>query len=386
MPYIPVIVGPTAGGKSAVGVAIAGKISNFQIFKWSNEEGSGGGVSGGRGVGAEIVTADAFQIYRGMDIGTAKPTAAERGGVVHHLIDVVEPANGQIFKFSNGQIGSQALEIGGGAHAGGGDGVGHGEFRGGRFTAAQWVEMAEDVISEIRGRGNVPIVVGGTNLYVKCLIEGMFEGPGADEGVRAELRAMEPGALWAELERVDAATAARLHPNDMRRTVRAIEVFRLTGRRMSELRGQWGEERAKLPNGQMAKWPNSEEAGAGNLYKIIGLEWGVEAINKRINARVRGMVEAGLVEEARELWRAGRLGEQAREALGYKQLIAHFEKKCSLDEAIEKIKIETRRFAKNQRTWLKRMRVMPGAVWLEAEGKTAEELAAEAVGRLVSGE
>ncbi|GAB4552801.1 MAG: tRNA (adenosine(37)-N6)-dimethylallyltransferase MiaA [Phycisphaerales bacterium] len=286
----PVIVGPTAGGKSALGVALARALTD-------------------RGQPAEIVTADSMQVYRGMDIGTAKPTPEERGGIPHHLIDVVEPTAS--------------------------------------FSVDRWLTMAEGLIDALRGRGVVPIVVGGTHLYVKALLDGLFEGPPADASLRASLSAMGAAALRKELERIDPDSAARIHPNDERRTVRAIEVFRLTGTPLSVHQRQW------------------DDRGRADAL-LVGLRWGAEALNRRINARVKAMIEAGLVEEVRGLWSAGRLGEQARQALGYKQLVDHFEGRCSADEALEKIKIETRRFAKNQRTWLRRLSLTPGSVWLDA--------------------
>ena len=298
----PIIIGPTAGGKTALAVEVALRINESE----------------GRPC-AEIVSADSMLIYRGLDIGSAKPTFDERQGIPHHLINLVEPTQ--------------------------------------RFTIHDWLRMAHQVIADIQTRGNIPIVVGGTHLYVKALLEGMFEGPGEDQLLRAELRAMEPGAVRAELERVDPAAAARLHPNDLRRSIRALEVFRLTGTPISRLQRQWDAE------------PDDKPAD----HVLIGLVWPSEVLNGRINARVKRMIEQGLVEEADALWQANRLGPQAREALGYKQLIPLFERKITLNQAIEEIKIETRRFAKNQRTWMRRLRTTPGSVWIEADATPAEQ-------------
>jgi len=310
MEQTPVIVGPTAGGKTGLAIALARALI-------------------ARGQPAEIVTADAFQVYRGMDIGTAKPTIEERSGIVHHLIDLVGPRE--------------------------------------RFTASEWLGRAKAVIAECRRRQVVPIVVGGTHLYVKLLLDGMFEGPGADEALREELRAMEPAALRAELERVDPVAASRLHPNDIRRTIRAIEVFRLTGRTISEHQTQWD---ATEP-GEDAAEGASVGAVAGE-FRLIGLDWPTELINRRINARVRLMMDRGLLEEVRRLRsegafeaEAGQMN-QAREAVGYKQLLAHLEGRCALDEAVERIKIDTRRLGKAQRTWLRRLRTTPKSVWIDA--------------------
>ena len=269
---------------------------------------------GGR---AEIVTADAFQVYKGMDIGTAKPTPEDRRGIAHHLIDLVEPTDS--------------------------------------FTVHDWLRHAERTIADIRARGSLPIVVGGTHLYIKAFLDGMFEGPPVDAALRERLRAQPLAELRAELERADPAAAQRIHPADARRTARALEVFHQTGTPISDLQQQWDREN------------HSREDCV-----LIGLDWPAELINPRINARVKEMLDRGLVEEARGLHSSGRLGPQAREALGYKQLIAHFEGRCSLDEAIEKIKVETRRFGKNQRTWLKRLRPTPGSVWIDAALTTPE--------------
>jgi len=299
MEQTPVIVGPTAGGKTGLAIGLARALL-------------------AHGQRAEVVTADAFQVYRGMDIGTAKPTLEERAGIVHHLIDIVEPRD--------------------------------------RFTASEWLARAKGVIADCRERGVVPIVVGGTHLYVKLLMDGMFEGPGADEALREELRAMEPSALRAELECVDPDAAGRLHPNDVRRTIRAVEVFRLTGVPISRHQAQWNRDEAR-----------SQEAE----FRLIELEWPTELINRRINARVRLMMERGLLEEVRRLRDAGAFeaagqGNQAREALGYKQLLAHLEEHCTLDEAVERIKIDTRHLGKSQRTWLRRLRTTPRGVWIDA--------------------
>ena len=290
----PVIAGPTAGGKSALAVAVARELEHR-------------GLPPG-----EIVTADAFQIYRGMDIGTAKPTEAERASIPHHLIDIVDP--------------------------------------GSSFTVHQWLAACEGAIADIRARGRVPIVAGGTHLYLKSLLDGMFEGPGADPALRAALEMLPADELRQRLARVDPKAAARIHPNDRRRTVRALEVHELTGRPISEHQAQW------------------DRSGREDLV-LVGLRWSSEVLNRRINARVRAMLEAGLVDEVRGLAEA--MGPQAREGLGYKQLLAVVHPAggggAGLEAAIERIKIETRRFAKSQRTWLRRLGTTPGSLWLAPE-------------------
>ncbi len=315
-PSLPVIVGPTAGGKSALAVALAHRLAS-------------------RNHPAEILSADAYQVYRHMDIGTAKPTLTEREGIPHHLIDIVEPTE--------------------------------------RFTLHDWLSRAEAQIEDCRRRNVTPIVVGGTHLYIKSLLEGLFEGPAADESLRAELRALGPAALRAELERIDPQAASRIHPNDERRTIRAIEVFRLTGTPISAHQKQWDQ---------------PDDASTSRVRPdalLIGLDWPTELINPRINARVKDMISRGLVEEVRALHfpsdhpGTSLFGPTAREALGYKQLIAWLDRTHAntspidqrraatlLDDTIEEIKIETRRFAKNQRTWLRRLRTTPRSIWLDA--------------------
>lgn len=295
-----VIVGPTAGGKTALSIALA------------NELPSGG----------ECLCADSMQVYRGMDIGTAKPTPEERDQAPHHLLDLVDPSE---------------------------DG----------FTVDRWLELAESAIADIRARHRIPIVVGGTNLYVKALLEGMMDGPEPDDALRAELERTPIEDLRAELERVDPEAASRIHPNDRKRTLRAVEVFRLSGQPLSAQQQQW-------------------DRGAVRAdARIIGLDYPAEVINRRINARVKAMVEAGLVDEVRALHDAGALGRQAREALGYKQIIEHLEGQYTLAEAIEQVKIRTRRYAKQQRTWLRRFRAWPNSLWLDASSRSTGEQAAD---------
>jgi tRNA dimethylallyltransferase len=296
----PIICGPTAGGKSALAIALAQR-------------------NAARGHASCILAADAFQVYKRMDIGTAKPSASERQGIDHRLIDLVEPSEG--------------------------------------FSVQQWLDACEQELERCRREHIAPIVVGGTHLYVKALLEGLFEGPGADESLRTELARLSPEELRAELERVDPRAAARLHPNDLRRTMRAIEVFRLTGTPLSAHQQQWDAGKVR---------PDA---------RLVILNWPVEQINARINARVKAMMAAGLLEEVRSLQAARALGPLAREALGYKQLIAHLEGRGTLEDAFEQIKIETRRFAKNQRAWLKRLSTTPGAITLDAAARSVDEMA-----------
>ena len=314
----PVIYGPTASGKSAVALCLVAEFAQ-------------------QGIAAEIITADAFQIYRGMDIGTAKPTAAERAEITHHLIDILDPYATQ----DSAPTGGRPL-----AHE--------------TFSAQDWLSKAGQLLDTLRAGHIMPVVVGGTSLYVQSLLLGLFEGPPADDALRRELRDMSPESRRAELERVDPASAAKLHFADERRTVRAIEVYRLTGIPISVHQAQWAGKPARSD-----AW-------------LFVLDWDKDELNRRINARVKQMIDSGLVDEVRSLCAAthGRLlGPQAREAIGYKQLLHLFEphngttaqspRQREIDDAIEQIKIDTRRFGKNQRTWTRRIALSAGARLLD---------------------
>lgn len=306
----PVIVGATASGKSALAVEVAKRVREADP----------------QASGAEILTMDSMQVYRGLDIGTAKPGPDETGGIRHHLIDLVEPTEPDPTP----------------------------------FTVDDWLGRAEALIKELRASGRIPVVVGGTHLYAKALLEGLFKGPEPDAELRERLAALSPDERRAELERVDPVAARRIHPNDDRRTIRALEIFRLTGVPISEHQRQW----------DSASGPREDAL-------LVGIDWPAEELSRRINERVRRMVEDGLISEAHALYDAGALrpGTQPAESLGYKQLIPYFERRCSRSEAIERIKIETRRFAKNQRTWLRRLRTTPGSVWIDASSVPVEQWA-----------
>jgi tRNA dimethylallyltransferase len=298
---IVVIVGPTAGGKSELAVAIA------------------------RALGGEIINADSMQVYRELNVGTAKPTPEQRAAAMHHLIDCVDPTES--------------------------------------WTVADWLDAAEHAIADIHDRDRLPIVVGGTNLYLKALLEGMFDGPPADEAFRASLADIPSHDLHARLAEADPESAERIHRNDHKRIVRALEVMHVTGKPMSEHQTQW----------------------QGQAYRhnpiLIGLNWPTEAINRRINARVKAMFHPpqegeSLVDETRRLETAGRLGPQAREALGTKQVLDHLAGRLTLDECFERVKIDTRRFAKQQRTWLKRYL---GVKWLDPSAADWPSIESEAI-------
>lgn len=306
------ILGPTAGGKTDVALELAELLE-----------------TPGAPPGGECVCADSMQVYRGMDLGTAKPTPAQQRRVPHHLLDVADPAV---------------------------DG----------FTVDTWIGRAEQAIRQIHQRRRVPIIVGGTNLYIQALLGGLTDSPEPDLALRTRLEAMDGRTLRAWLERVDPVAAERIHPNDRKRTIRAIEIHECSGTPMSQALARW-----EHPSERPGTW-------------IIGLDYPVDAINRRINARVRRMFEAGLVEEVRSLVRRG-LGRQAREALGYKQVLCHLEGRASLEETIEQVKIGTRRLAKQQRTWLRRFRRIRASAWLEAEGRSPQDLARQALASIESG-
>jgi tRNA dimethylallyltransferase len=286
------ILGCTASGKGALARALASEL------------------------GGEIVSVDSMKVYRTMDIGTAKPTPEERAMVPYHLIDVADPWE--------------------------------------TFSAARFVELADRAVGEIHSRGRPVVAVGGTVLYFKCFYEGIFAGPSADATIRAEIRARAErkglDALHAELASVDPEAASRIHRNDLRRIERALEVYHLTGKPISELQKQWDSQSIRRP-----EWN----------WQLIGLRREREAASRRINDRVRRMIAAGLVEEARRIWSDPRgVSTQARQAVGYAELFDHFEGCLDLDEAIERIKISSRRLAKQQRTWLKRLQHVH---WIDVE-------------------
>jgi tRNA dimethylallyltransferase len=249
-----------------------------------------------------------------MDIGTAKPSAVERSRVPHHLLDVADPTE--------------------------------------KFAVAKFVELADLHIADAKARGVPVVAVGGTPMYFKALFEGLFEGPGADPEIRARL-ANEPNELLhARLSAVDPASAARIHINDQKRLIRALEVYELAGEPISALQTHWSD--ASTPRHE-ATW--------------LGLHWDRDTLNRRINARVKQMIDAGWVEEVRGLLaKHGDLGATAGEAAGYMELIAHLRGRISLDDAIEQIKIATRQLSRRQIKWFRRF---PNVHWLD--GATAAQ-------------
>ncbi len=273
------VVGPTASGKTALGIALAQRFDG------------------------EIISADSMQIYEGLDIATAKPTPEEMQGVPHHLISVIP--------------------------------------RDRSFSVAEYAELAKQKIAEVADRGKLPILVGGTGLYVDSLLRGMqFTDEGNDPVLRESLyeRAKQEGkeSLHAQLLSLDPEAAAAIHPNNLVRVVRALEVCLSSGRKFSEIK--------------------AENAAAPSPYDtlLIGLDYEErEVLYERINHRVIKMLESGLLEEARAVWEAGDSGTAAN-AIGCKELTDFFENRSSLEACIEKIQQESRRYAKRQLTWFRR--------------------------------
>lgn len=274
------LAGPTASGKSAAALSLA------------------------RRIGAEIIALDSMSLYRGMDIGTAKPAPAEREVVPHHLIDIIEP---------------------------------HEEY-----SVAAYLRASEDACREILSRGRTPLFVGGTGLYLRAVLRGVFEGPPADWDFRRTLQSHGERdgaeALHRRLQAVDPVAAARLHPRDTRRVIRALEVRHLTGRPLSELQRQ-----SALP-------PESRPRHVYWLHPPRA--W----LHERINSRVLEMIRGGLVEEVQRLLAGPHpLSRTARQAVGYSQIIDHVEGRLSLGHAVAEMQTATRQFAKRQHTWFRNL-------------------------------
>lgn len=286
------LVGPTAVGKSKVGTWVAERI---------------------RG---EIVSADARAIYRGLTVGTDRPAEEVLRRVPHHLIGALDPRQG--------------------------------------YDAAGFRRDCERIVSEIHARGHRVLIVGGSTLYVRALTRGLFAGPPADPSLRRTLYSRPLPELWAELGRVDPKAAARIHPADRVRIVRALEVYHQTGRPISE---SWGKE-APFP------WP---------LVRV-GLTMDRRSLYRRIEARVERMFAQGLVEEARRLYELGLPKEApAARTIGYRELFSHFRGECSLGEAKRKTVQHTKAYARRQLAWFRG----EGADWIDVTDRTIPEVGAE---------
>ena len=272
------IVGPTAVGKTEIAIQLAQQLD------------------------AEIVSLDSRQIYREMDIGTAKPTPDQRRAIPHHLIDCVDVDQ--------------------------------------PFSVAEYQRLADVTIAEIGERGKQPMAVGGAGLYFRGVIDGLFDGPGADAEIRAKLQreADEHGnvALHERLRQCDPEAADRVHPNNLVRVIRALEVYELTGKPISALQQQWRMEESRYP------------------FRAFGLDMPREVLYRRIEDRVDLMVTAGLIEEVKGLLDRGYPRNcVAMQSFGYKELIDYLDGVRTLDEAIALLKQNTRRFAKRQLTWFR---------------------------------
>ena len=291
-PLLLVILGPTASGKSALAITLARQFSG------------------------EIVSCDSVSLYRYFDIGTAKPSPEERALVPHHLVDVAEPEE--------------------------------------PFTAGDYARQARAAIADIAARGKLPIVVGGTGLHLRALLEGLFPGPQRSEEVRERLRlrAAERGPthLHRILNRLDPGAAAKIHPNDAPKLIRAIEVCLASRSRMSEMWRQQG--RDPLRGFRMLR---------------IGLKPERQELYARINSRARKMFELGLVQETDKLLRRypGRKGAPALDSLGYRQAVQFLGGELSLEQAIAAAQQGHRNYAKRQMTWFRRE---PDVIWLEGFG------------------
>ena len=296
-----VVAGPTASGKSALAIALALRF------------------------GGEVISCDSVAVYREFEIGTAKPSREERGRVPHHLIDVAAPDA--------------------------------------YFTAGEYARLARAAAREITGRGRLPIVCGGTGLYLRAMLDGLFAGPERDEELRERLRGRKrSGSLWRLLRKLDAEAAGRIHENDEPKLIRAIEVCAASMRPMSEL----------LRKGR--------EALQGYRVLRIGLSPERSALYDRINLRCAEMFEYGLLEETRGLLE--RYGPHlfAMRSLGYRQAAEYLREECSLAEAVARAQQGHRNYAKRQLTWFRRE---PEMMWMECFGPQAEGRAGELVRQFV---
>lgn len=299
-----ILTGPTACGKSALALDLAERI------------------------GGEIVGLDSMTVYRGMDIGTAKPSAAERARVPHHLIDVLDPWES--------------------------------------LTVAWWLERSEAACADITARGRVPIFVGGTPFYLKALLHGLFDGPPGDPELRAKLEAeaaLEGNtAVHARLAVVDPKTAARLHPNDVRRVVRALEVHQLTGKPISDWQQTWD---------TPAFAGESQPAPPPARVPAVRIDLPREVLYDRINRRVLQMIDAGFLDEVRHLRSLPHpLSREAKQALGYRELLQYLEAGGDWNETVGLIQTHTRQFAKRQLTWF---RSLPACVPVPADAPDAAD-------------
>ncbi len=294
-----VVVGPTASGKTAAAVELAKRVE------------------------AEIISADSMAIYRGMDIGTAKPAPLEQQGVTFHMIDIVDPDE--------------------------------------PFTVADFQERASKIVDELMAKCKLPLIVGGTGLYIRALIDGLnIPGPGPNAEIRAKLAeiAAEKGKsyLHDQLARVDPVTAARLHPNDVKRVIRALEVYEQTGKAMSQAVEETRPESARYPDAL-----------------FFGLTMDRQKLYQRIEQRVDEQIRQGLIQEVARLLDQGYdVDLPSMQGLGYKEIAAGLKGEYDLDTAVDVLKQSTRRFAKRQFTWF---RADPRIQWIDVDEKQPSEVA-----------
>jgi tRNA dimethylallyltransferase len=284
-----ILSGPTAAGKTALALTLARRLD------------------------AEIVSVDSMAVYRGLDIGTAKPVPAERAAVLHHCLDLVTPAA--------------------------------------TFNVAHWLAAATEAVTAIRRRGRRILFVGGTPLYLRSLRDGLAPVPSEDATVRQRLTdeaaAVGPAALHARLRMIDPAAAARIHRNDSKRLIRAIEVAELTGRPMSDL---W-----------QSTAPSANASSAAFTAQMLIVDLPRRILYDRIERRVEAMFSRGIIEETQAALTAGGIGPTARQAAGYTEAIDVIEGRLTRAAAIERTKIRTRQLAKRQLTWL---RSFKDAIWI----------------------
>lgn len=300
------LTGPTASGKSGLGVEAARRLN------------------------AEIVAMDSMTLYRGMDVGTDKPTRAQRDAVPHHLVDVLEPWE------------SASVDL--------------------------YLRLADRAALEILARGKRPLFVGGAPLYLKACLRGIFEGPPADPELRKSLEreAADAGApeLHRRLRSIDPAAAARILPGDLRRIVRALEVYHATGRPISEWQTEFRRKASPTPPVACIVRPREEQ-------------------HRRINERVVRMLEAGWVEEVRRLMSEApqrRPGRSARQAVGYEEIVLHLEGRLSRAEMVDRIQTRTRQFYKRQMTWF---RHIEECVWIETSEQEPDHVLLERIVRFL---
>lgn len=291
-PKVIVIVGPTASGKTDLSIRLAKEMNG------------------------EIISADSMQIYKKMTIGTAKPTEEEMQGIVHHMIDIVEPNED--------------------------------------FNVAKYKKMAEDKIEEILSKGKQPIIVGGTGLYVDTLIKGIeFFDIENDFEYRKKLEeeTKRNGVDWLfeKLKQIDPDAAMSIEKNNVRRVIRALEIYKVTGKTKTQL-------------------DKESIKGTKFDYIVFGMLWDREKLYDRINLRVDLMLELGLVDEVKNLLEKEGFSKTALQGLGYKEVVEYLENNISYSDMVEKIKMETRRYAKRQMTWFNRNKDI---IWLDASDKSS---------------